>query len=230
MVARPPVKEAQSTIIRLDVLPKATRNAFSLLQNFSFLSKSDWYLAGGTALTLQIGHRKSVDLDFFTTQKTFHESEIEKEFLSTGKWITTLQQKGTLYGKFVNAKISFIAYPFFQPSKEKIFCGHISILAPHDIAAMKIVAISQRGRKRDFVDLYWYCTHFDRLEEVIRRTIRQYPHQKLSIPHIIKSFTYFEDAEADPMPKIFFDVTWKKIKEYFQKEAVRLAKELLRLT
>ena len=106
-------------------------------------------------MALQVGHRQSVDLDFFTEKPEFDETGLERELLKTGQWETTYRQKGTLYGKLLNAKVSFIAYPFFTASKIMLKYGFLNILLPQDIAAMKIVAISQRGRKRDFVDLYY---------------------------------------------------------------------------
>lgn len=92
---------------------------------------------------------------------------------------------------------------------------------------MKIVAISQRGRKRNFVDLYWYCTHRDSLETVILSALEKYPGQGNNLPHILKSLTYFTDAENDPMPKLFFKATWSEVKKYFQREVTRLAKKML---
>lgn len=94
---------------------------------------------------------------------------------------------------------------------------------------MKIVAISQRGRKRDFVDLYWYCLNREPLADIIRRAARQYPGQEHNLPHIIKSLVYFADAERDPMPRLFFKADWRTIKTYFQREAPKVAREFLGL-
>ncbi|MEW6610136.1 MAG: nucleotidyl transferase AbiEii/AbiGii toxin family protein [Patescibacteria group bacterium] len=126
----------------------------------------------------------------------------------------------------MGAKVSFIAYPFYKPIK--IFkCGAVSILSAQDIAAMKIEAISQRGRKRDFIDLYWYGTNREPLDEVILRSMNQYVKQKYNMPHLVKSLTYFIDAEKDPMPKLFFDADWQTIKNYFLREVPRLTRKLL---
>ena len=90
---------------------------------------------------------------------------------------------------------------------------------------MKIVAISQRGRKRDFFDLYWYCINREPLGTIIRRAIRQYPGQERNIHHILKSLVYFEDAEHDPMPQLFFKVSWQQVKAFFRHEAPALIQE-----
>lgn len=222
------VKAGQNCVtenLRLEILPPATKRAFEQCQKLSFLSK-DWYLAGGTALALQAGHRQSVDLDFFTPHGEFDEVFTEREMFNTGKWETTYQEKGTLYGKYQGAKVSFIAYPFFRPSKKKIKVGHISVLTVDDIAVMKVIAISQRGRKRDFFDLFWYCKNCQSLTEVLRRVSKQYPGQKHNFNHIVKSLTYFDDAEDDIMPLIFFRVNWSEVKRFFDKETKRVAEEL----
>lgn len=209
------------------ILPDKTIKAFSRLSTFSLLGKSGWYLADGTGLALQVGHHQSVDLDFFSSKKKFDEIGLERELFATGKWQTSFSSRGTLYGSFMDAKMSFIAYPFFIPTKQRIRYGSISILTADDIAAMKIIAISQRGRKRDFVDLYWYATNRDSLETLIQRALRQYPGQEHNIPHILKSLTYFTDAESDPMPNLFFETSWLEIKNYFRTEAAKIIKNVL---
>jgi hypothetical protein len=211
----------------LHTLPPVTRRAFDEFKKFPPLKTGGWYLAGGTALALQAGHRQSVDLDFFTPKAKFREIALERDLLASEHWMTAFRQEGTVYGKFMGAKASFIAYPFFVPAQPFIMCGAIRVLEASDIAVMKIIAMSQRGRKRDFVDLYWYCKNREPLAEVIARVPAQYPGQQHNIPHFIKSLTYFDDADRDPMPKIFFKADWNSIKRFFRKEAVAIAKQLL---
>lgn len=212
-----------------DRLPVATSRAFLYCADLPLFIKSSWYLAGGTALALQAGHRQSVDLDFFTPRASFQETDLERKLLKTTLWHTSLRREGTLYGTLAGAKMSFIAYPFFRPAKPKIGFGKLRILAPEDIAAMKIIAISQRGRKRDFADLYWYCVNREPLELVISHAVAQYPDQDHNLPHFFKSLTYFEDAEGDPMPRLFFDATWNGIKKFFRREVPVVARKLMRL-
>lgn len=194
-----------------------------------FLERGDWYLAGGTALALQVGHRQSVDLDFFTPRRSFQEVILERSLFNTKQWTTSFREKGTIYGALFGAKMSFIAYPFFKPSNYFLQCGQVKILESYDVAAMKIIAISQRGRKRDFIDLYWHCLNKEPLVKIIKRAVNQYPGQEENINHILRSLTYFTDAEEDPMPPLFFNATWRGIKEYFKKEAPQIAKEFLGL-
>src|SRR3989338_6995526 len=209
----------------MDRLPRATQRVFLYCAKSQLFKQHRWYLAGGTALALQAGHRQSVDLDFFTTLKTFNELSLERSLKNTGKWVSTHRERGTLYGTLLKAKMSFIAYPFFKPAQPKLRYGTLSILKVPDIAAMKIIAISQRGRKRDFLDLFWYCQNCEPLEDVLWRAMRQFPGEEHNMNHILKSLAYFGDADSDPMPPLFFKVTWPEIKNFFKKEAARLAKK-----
>jgi hypothetical protein len=143
--------------------------------------------------------------------------------------MTTLREQGTLYGLFYGAKISFIAYPSFHPSDEGLQCGSIHILSPQDIASMKIMAVSQRGKQRDFFDLYWLAQNGTSLEDAILGALRQYGEQHHSLPHFLKSLVYFADAEDDPTPEIFFPADWKTVKHYFETTVPALAKKMLQL-
>ncbi len=211
---------------KLDVLPAATQKALEYAHREAWLAESRWYLAGGTALALQVGHRQSVDLDFFTPDKTFAPAEVTRHFPDT-VWQSTIVKEGTVYGTLCKAKVSFIAYPFFVSAVPPLNYGTIAVLDKEDIAVMKIIAISQRGRKRDFVDLYWYTKNVAPLVGIIEKLPKQYPTVAHNFQHIIKSLTYFDDAESDPMPTLFFHATWEDIKKYFRVEVPRIAKKLL---
>jgi hypothetical protein len=211
----------------LGIIPPETKKAFVFLSGQAWLGKAGWYLAGGTALALQAGNRKSVDLDFFTTEKDFDKSELLNNFLGNNEWKTALNRKNTIYGELFKAKVSFIAYPFFIPKQDFIQYGSIKILQPRDIAVMKIIAISQRGRKRDFFDLYWCAKNVELLENLVKRLKKQYPFVAHDYHHILKSLVYFEDAESDPSPEIYFKADWEEIKDYFRKEIVRITNDII---
>lgn len=201
-----------------DTLPPKTKKALDILSKEEWLSESGWYLAGGTALTLQVGNRKSVDLDFFTTKKSFLSKRLISHFKKSQNWKIELEENDTVYCTLNGAKISFIAYPFFIPKQKFSLYGSIKVLNPIDIGVMKITAISQRGRKRDFFDLYWCANNIEPLEKIIKRLKVQYPMIAHDYHHILKSLVYFEDAENDPEPEIFFSANWKQVKNFFKKE------------
>jgi len=212
----------------VNVLPPNTRRALDFLAQEEWLKQSHWYLAGGTALALQAGHRVSVDLDFFTEDRDFENSALFAAFSHVGHdWNVDVDRKNTVYGTLFGAKISFIAYPFFIPDQEPHWYGSIRVLDTRDIAVMKIVAISQRGRKRDFFDLYWCAQHVEPLEAIIRRLKKQYPSVAHNYHHILKALVYFEDAETDPDPVVRFDATWREVKTFFRKEVKNIALRLI---
>lgn len=215
--------------LHLNALPSVTQKAFLKCITFPFFSTGGWYLAGGTALALQVGHRMSVDLDFFTTEKTFNEKEAGEIFSTLGTWKTTSVSRGTIFGELDGAKVSLIAYPFVTFSKPFLKIGTVSLVKPEDIAAMKIVAICQRGKKRDFFDLYWISLHVQDLMKSIESAQLQYS-VKQNPSHILKSLVYFEDAEDDPVPDIYFKTSWKEVKEFFKKEVPIITKRLIDLT
>lgn len=213
---------------RSDILLPATKKALDFLAQEQWLKKEKWYLAGGTALALQAGHRRSLDLDFFIPEKTFVPSEVIRHF-AKNRWKINIAKEGTIYAELDGVKVSFIAYPFFVPKEAFCWYGSVRILQPADIAVMKIVAISQRGVKRDFVDLYWYAAQKEPLLEITKKLPYQYPMVAHNYHHILKSLTYFTDADLDPMPKIFFKTSWREIKKYFQKEVPQVTRQLLGL-
>jgi len=209
------------------ILPRKTRQALEFLSTKDWIGQK-WYLAGGTALALYEAHRTSLDLDFFHPEKTFNLNRL-LSYISGDEWNVDFAEEGTVFASVFGAKVSFIAYPFFIPKQTLQNFGAIYVLGARDIAVMKIIAISQRGRKRDFVDLYWYVINREPLSDILRRLPEQYPTVAHDYHHILKSLMYFEDANEDPMPKILFEAAWPGIKKYFEKEVPRITKEFLNL-
>lgn len=211
-----------------ETLPPNTKKALDFFSAEKWIKESKWYLAGGTALALQAGNRKSYDLDFFTTDNDFDEKKLLTRFIGNKYWNTDVEEKNTIYGRLFKSKISFIAYPLFIPKQKFLWHKAVRVLNRIDIAVMKITAISQRGRKRDFFDLYWCAKNIESLENIIRKLKNQYPSIVHNYHHILKSLVYFKDAESDPEPEIYFSADWKKVKEYFTKEIPIIADKLIR--
>lgn len=209
-------------------LPTDTKKALDFLSAEIWLKKSKWYLAGGTALALQVGNRKSLDLDFFTDQKNFDVKKLLARFIDNKYWVTDVEEENTVYGRLFDAKISFIAYPFFVPKQKPLWHGTVRVLNKLDIAVMKITAISQRGKKRDFLDLYWCAKNIEPLEQIIKRLKVQYPSVAHDYHHILKALVYFEEAESDPEPEIYFDADWLEVKKFFINEMPKIADTLIR--
>lgn len=188
------------------------------------------YLAGGTALALQIGHRVSVDLDFFTPHE-FNELALITDLKHLGEFKLDQQSWQTIIGEFEGTKLSVFHYPYDIIDPLLSYKG-LNLLGKRDLAAMKIHAIEDRGTKRDFVDVYFLAKEFS-LEQMFDFYDRKYHILDDRLFSIIKSLNYFADADSveDKTPKMLNDIpwekTWEQIKDFFQKEAIRLAKTLL---
>jgi len=87
---------------------------------------------------------------------------------------------------------------------------------------MKISAISARGAKKDFVDLFFICQKKAPLKELLKLFKRKYRSVDYNITHILKSLVYFEDAKKDPMPKMMKKIAWNDIQEFFIKEVKKI--------
>lgn len=209
--------------LNFKTLPVATKDAYDAIKHALFL-QDHWYLAGGTAMALQCGNRVSEDLDFFTTERDFDISYIISQ-LQPLDFTLTSQSHATLYGIVKGAKVSFIAYPFFKFVQPTIQDENIKVIHIDDIAVMKVIAVSQRGKKRDFFDLYWYLQNRMDIRHVLAKLDSQYPNTKHTHYHILKSLAYFEDAEPDADPVIFFKADWRTVKAYFQDLANTLLHE-----
>ena len=196
-----------------EAISKQTAENLVLLGKSKILGSA--YLAGGTALALQIGHRISYDLDFFTDQK-FKAQIFLKEMSRFKLYQHERVGWGTILGKLGNVKFSLFYYPY-PLLRKPISFKNISIADIADISAMKIAAISERGTKRDFVDLYFILQKIT-LNEVFNFYDRKYQKLSSNSVHIKKSLVYFEDAEKDPTPKMIIPVSWGKIKTFFKKE------------
>lgn len=209
-------------------MPKQTLRAFEFLSKQLWVGDNGWYLAGGTALALQVGYRRSVDLDFFIRKKKFDNTKL-LENIDRKNWQTKLSSEDTIIGVLFDASVSFISYPFFVPKLRPIKHGSINILDARDIAVMKAIALSQRGKKRDFFDLYYCANNIVSLEKIITNLREQYPSVAHNYQHILKSLIYFADAEDDPEPDLLIDLNWETVKRYFEKEIPLLTKKLLKI-
>lgn len=175
-----------------------------------------FYLAGGTALALQLGHRKSIDLDFFSQQ--FPSPEALLQALNKYNPVLAQQDKGTLDVFIDNVKISFFEYKYpllgdTIPFKQTKLCSKL------DIACMKIAAISQRGTKKDFVDLFVLLQTYS-MEEIMKAFETKYTGTDYQKLHILKSLVYFDDAEKDPEPDYLTPIKWDEVKRFLTNSSV----------
>jgi len=170
-------------------------------------------LAGGTALALQIGHRISVDLGFFG-KVNFYDINLPLIFQDFNS-LTTLKKSDNINIFVINdIKVDFVnySYPWL---KSEIIEDRIRLANLEDIAAMKIAAITGRGTKKDFVDLYFLLMHFN-LSQILSFFEAKYFDASKFLA--LKSLSYFDDAENEPDCNMIIPVEWSKVKEDIKKQ------------
>ncbi|MFH1038793.1 MAG: nucleotidyl transferase AbiEii/AbiGii toxin family protein [PVC group bacterium] len=205
------------------VLPGNTKEILALLGKSEVIQRS--YLGGGTALALQLGHRVSYDLDFFTPDE-FDEQLLVPRLAEISDFQLEKIAWRTILGKYGDVLFSIFYYNYPLLFPPMLFNG-ITVIETRDIAAMKIAAISARGVKRDFVDLYFICRDIISLYDAIKLYDDKYGNLSANVIHIIKSLGYFEDADADEMPHLLKDVNWDEVKNFFRHEVTHISKLLL---
>lgn len=171
-------------------------------------SMGSFALAGGTALALQLGHRMSVDLDFFS-REDFDFRAIRSDLESWEGGRVLRAEDGTVTAEISGAKIDILRhrYPVIEEIIER---DGLRLLALPDIAAMKLLAISSRGSKKDFFDIHALLEEFS-MAQLLDFFAAKYP--KMETFQVIMSLTYFQDAEGEPDPRSLRKDSWGEVKK-----------------
>jgi hypothetical protein len=205
-----------------EILPPASDEVLGDLNRT--LPLSPFYLAGGTGLALILGHRLSRDFDFFSPD-LFDEEVLIQKMQGLSDLTIVAKSEHTLHLNLKEIKVSFLGYNYpllFQTKEFQSETGiAIRVADERDIACMKISAISSRGTKRDFADLYMVAQHYDLLElfTLFKQKFSLTPYNNV---HILKSLTYFADAELEPMPDMLVSLSWDTVKRFFISEVPKL--------
>ncbi len=192
------------------------KKSLAILPLLGYFNK-DFYLAGGTGLALQLGHRDSVDFDFFSL-KDFKASllweKIQKHY-KNHKLSKVQQEENTLTIILDDVKLSFFSYPYKLVNK-LIEEKYLKIASIEDIACMKLGAITSRATNKDYVDLYFILKKIS-LNEILSKLIKKMP--SLDISLVLKSLIYFKDIVFEPIRfKNQKDIDFKSVKDFFKKE------------
>jgi len=189
-----------------------------------FESIKNFYLVGGTSLALQLGHRISFDLDLFM-ENEFETQYIVNEIQSNFRFkIVQQKEKNSLIiniefpiesGKFVKTDLLRYQYPLINALLE---VDGLRLSSLEDIITMKLSAIANRGAKKDFFDIYELLDRYS-LEQMMALFAKKFPN--IEHFHILKSLTYFDDAENDFDPVSLKNTPWLKVKKRIS-EAVKV--------
>ena len=176
------------------------------LQQLSSLQNTR--LVGGTSLALQIGHRISIDIDLFGNI-TAEEDILIEELKTLGTLKIIKNSKNVRIYLLNNIKVDLVnyAYPWLENA---VYEDDICMAGLKDIAAMKLAAVTGRGSKKDFIDICFLSREYT-LKEMLSFYAEKYPEGSDFM--VLKSLSYFEDAEQDPNPNMQQNLTWEQAKK-----------------
>ncbi len=192
--------------------------AFSLLKNLMDLQDfKDFALVGGTAISLKFGHRKSDDLDLFTTDP-FDNADLEKSLQKSfqDKFLNrTTNPKFGIFCFIDDTKLDFIhhPHPLIRPYLE---IEGLRFFSTEDIIAMKVQAVLGRAMKKDFWDIAELLQHYS-VADFIQFHKEKYATQNLLIS-VPQAITYFADAEESQDPVSLKGQSWQSVKKFIQKK------------
>lgn len=193
----------------LDSLPSSTKELLLKISNLNLLS--DFYLSGGTALTMYLNHRQSEDLDFFN-QKKVNLQLLLPTLKSIGQPTKLQLDQGTINCFINQVQLQLLYYPYKllkKPTKWK----QISISSKLDIACTKLITVSSRGSKKDFIDLYFLLQEYS-LPFLFKKLQIKYTRTQFDQTHILKSLVYFKDADKQPSVKSLKPINWPQVKKH----------------
>lgn len=176
------------------------------------VSLRHFYLGGGTALACHLGHRFTVDLVWFTSERIADSLRLAQDLRDGGApFVTGSFERGTLHGMMNDVRLSFIEYRY--PLVEPLvlwpeFGCHLASVS--DLACMKLSAVAQRGSKKDFVDIYAIGTTMFSLREMLSMYRRKYSVKDIS--HVLYGLAYFDDADKERGLQILWNIDWTAVK------------------
>lgn len=186
------------------------------------------YLAGGTALAMMLGHRSSIDFDWFSPNM-FAVETIAESLSPLGVLNIAETKKGTFHGFVNDIRVTWLYYPnpllgaLVTPPQIPGLC----LASLVDIAVMKWAALSSRGSRKDFLDLYFIAKAELEVKSLLSLLTTKYPGANINHYHMIKSLSYFDDAENEPWPIMHKPTEWEDVKDYFLKQQKLLLDENL---
>ncbi len=203
-------------MLHAETLEPGTFVLLKRIQALPFMANTR--LVGGTALALLLGHRKSVDLDFFGWWEP--KDQLQSELETCGE-LERLGGKSALQFYTINGVkidcVTYSQYPWLYPPVEE---DGVRLASLQDIAAMKVNAITNRGTRKDFVDLFFLLQRFS-ISEILDFFSKKYPNTALFMA--MRSLVYFTDAEETPVPAMLVPFDWDKAVETIRKKVTAFA-------
>ena len=210
-----------------EALTPGTRDAFRLLGGLDFINR--FYLAGGTGLALHFGHRFSADLDFFSAEADAvgnDERSALRSFLNDPTLEITFDKDSTFVAAWRGVGVSFFRLNLYPVVKPTLLLDNIPIASVEEIGAMKLAAIIDRGTRKDYVDLYFILERVS-LDLLFRIAAKKYAKVRSFPVSATRALSYFNDAEALPMPQMIDKTPWTKMKKFLETKAIEAGQQHL---
>lgn len=188
---------------------------------------NEFYLAGGTALALQLGHRLSIDLDYFSQTQSDIPALAEPLRRALKAFAPVLADSawGNLVFLAGDVRVGFYGYGYdlVRPPLQTE-AGRLASV--EDIALMKMDALLARASRKDFYDLYCIGRQIP-LRELFDMAAQKYPGVRDFEAQVVKHMAYFERAEQETPPRMLEAVDWETVKDWFRKQAKELGSSWL---
>lgn len=210
-----------------EALTPATRQAIKIVENLTFIG--GFYLAGGTGLALHLGHRFSVDLDFFSPDEAAvgpDQRDALRILLNDPSLEITYDKDGTFVATWQDVGVSFFRLALYPLVQQPLLVEDIHLATIQEIGAMKLAAIIDRGTRKDLVDLY-YILQSTSLEDIFIVASIKYAHVHSFPVSAVRALVYFADAEAVPMPRVLDKTPWSKMKKFLERQAMEAGRRNL---
>ena len=210
-----------------ETLTPETQQAFYKAASLSFISQ--FYLAGGTGLALHLGHRFSVDLDFFSPASDAVGPDVRavlREALDDPTLSITHDKDATFVATWRGVGISFFRLHLYPLVHQPVLVEGVPLATVEEIGAMKLAAIIGRGTRKDLVDLY-YILQQAPIERLFEVAAAKYARVRAFAISATCALAYFDDAEALPMPLMIDRTSWVTMKRFLERQAIAAGRKRL---
>jgi len=209
-----------------EALTPETRQAFRQVASLPFIGQ--FYLAGGTGLALHLGHRFSVDLDLFSTADAVGPATRAalRETFDDPTLAITHDKEGTFVATWHGVGVSFFRLSSYPLVQEPVLLEGVPLATVEEIGAMKLAAITDRGTRKDLVDLYYILRQVS-IERLFAVAAAKYPRARTLAITATRALAYFVDAEALPMPRMLDQTPWPTMKRFLEQQALAAGRQQL---
>ena len=213
--------------VHWEALTPETQQAFHKIAGLEFIDR--FYLAGGTGLALHLGHRFSIDLDFFSPHLDAvgpDQRALLRETFDDPTLSITFDKDATFVATWRDVGLSFFrlhSYPLVQPT---MLVARVPLASLDEIGAMKLAAIIDRGTRKDLIDLYFILQQVP-IERLFEVAAVKYARVRTFAISATRALAYFEDAEALPMPRMIDPTPWSAMKRFLERQALEAGRKRL---